>query len=84
MAEQANNEAAPVETKADKFKRITAPRVEKALDAIALIANSANKAQYEWTPEQVEKIATLLKDRVNKTIGAFASDAPKAESRVEL
>lgn len=57
---------APVgETKADAFTRLAIPRVTIAIDRIRLIGNLANKANYEYTDEQIEKIENAL-------IGAIA------------
>lgn len=51
------------ETKADKFRRLAKMRVPGALAKIRNIGNLSGSG-YEYTAEQVEKIATALNDRV--------------------
>lgn len=75
----ADKETAKVETKAEKFKRLAESRVEKALTAIALIRGLSNKGNYEYTPEQADKIGAALEAEVIKTVDAFKGksvDAP--------
>jgi hypothetical protein len=68
------------ETKADKFKRLANSRVPKALAAIANIRGIANKANYEYTPEQTAKIMGALEAEMTKLGEAFKSGAaPVAE-----
>lgn len=51
------------ESKRDRFKRVVTPRVNKALKMIALVANQAGAA-YEYKPEDIESIITVLRDAV--------------------
>jgi hypothetical protein len=53
------------ESKGDKFKRLASGRVTKALEAISQLRALANKAQYEFTAEQAEKIFTTLGGEVD-------------------
>lgn len=59
--------AAPAnETKAEKFARIAQSRTNKALAAIAALGGLSSKANYDYTPEQWEKIYTALLGEINK------------------
>ena len=49
------------ESKADKFRRLAKKRVPAALAKIRLIGNLGGSG-YEYTPEQVAKIETALKE----------------------
>lgn len=51
------------ETKAEKFKRMATGRVQRALKTISLIGNLSGN-DYEYTPDQVEKIIGALRDAV--------------------
>lgn len=69
---------------AANFKRLAASRVEKALAAIEMIGGCANKNNYVYTPEQVEKIGKALEQSVIKTMGRFAADAVEEAPGFEL
>jgi hypothetical protein len=70
----AKDETAPAaETRAQKFTRLANSRVNKALDAIALIGGLASRTNYEYTAEQAEKIGAALNGEVSKLGGKFAA-----------
>ena len=52
------------ETKAEKFVRLGEYRMNKAIDAIGRLENLANKSSYEYTPEQVEAMFSVLESKV--------------------
>lgn len=64
--------AKPVESKADKFRRLGNYRLPRAVKYIAAIGSLANKSQYEWTETQQAIIIGALTDAVNKVKNAFA------------
>jgi len=72
------------ETKADTFKRLCGKRVANALEKIDLIGNCANRNQYEYTPEQVEKIKQALITKVEFTMNKFADKAKATTITFEL
>jgi hypothetical protein len=49
----------------EKFARLATKRVSKALKAIQLIGNLSNKSNYDYTPQDVQKIFKALQDEVN-------------------
>jgi hypothetical protein len=49
----------------DKFARLATKRVSKALKAIQLIGNLSNKSNYDYTPEDVQKIFKALQDELS-------------------
>ncbi len=61
---------ADIESKADKFKRLSEPRVESTLKKIKIIGNLAGSG-YEYTAEQVEKILGALKAAVDEVEKKF-------------
>ena len=60
----------PVESKADKFKRLAEPRVESTIKKIKIIGNLAGSG-YDFTPEQSEKILTTLRTAVDEVEKKF-------------
>lgn len=63
------------ETKSQKFARLASKRVGKALKAIGLISNLSNRSGYDYTPEQIDKIAVALSEKVNATMSNFNPNA---------
>lgn len=73
--------AKPVESKAEKFARLGAMRTTKAINAMRGLRKLANSNNYEYTPEQVEKIVTALKAEVEGVYEAFnTTGAPAKET----
>jgi hypothetical protein len=56
-----------IETKAQAFERLAVTRTRKALKMISLLGNLSS-AQYEATPEQIDKIEAALTAQVTATI----------------
>ena len=61
------------ETKAEKFVRLGEYRINKAIAAIGKIENLANKSAYDYTPEQVETIFSVLESRVAEVKAKFTA-----------
>lgn len=77
MENAAVNTEKAEETKAEKFVRIGEYRMNKAIDAIGRLENLANKSAYEYTPEQVEAMFSVLGQRVAQVREKFAAARPK-------
>jgi len=65
------------ETKPAKFKRLVEPRVSKAIKSIGLIGNCAGGA-YEYTADDVAKIAAALENATEQLSQRFASKGVQA------
>ena len=76
-AQEAESAAKAWETKAEKFIRLGEYRMNKAIDAIGRIENLANRSAYDYTPEQVEAMFSVLEQRVADVRGKFAAAKPK-------
>jgi hypothetical protein len=50
--------------KADRFKRVAAPRVQRVLDSIDNLSKCSNRRNYEYTSEDVRRMLTAIKRRV--------------------
>jgi len=78
MAIKAETKAAPAattektETKRDRFVRLVAARMSKALLAIELVGGLANKANYDFEAVDVNKIKVAFDNEVAATMGEFA------------
>ena len=72
----ADEQAVAGESKADAFKRIAARRTNKALDALAVLENTFNKNNYEFTAEQTSAIVAALNAGIAKIEKRAAGEAP--------
>ncbi len=65
------------ETKAEKFVRLGECRMNKAIDAIGRIENLANRSAYDYTPEQVEAMFSVLEYKVAEVKAKFTATKTK-------
>ncbi len=65
------------ETKAEKFIRLGEYRMNKAIDAIGRIENLANRSAYDYTPEQVEAMFSVLESKVAEVKAKFTAKKAK-------
>lgn len=69
-----NTNSKPLESKSEKFVRLANRRVSNALKAIGYVRNLANRAIYEYTPEQAQKVMEAI-DQAAVALGvAFSSN----------
>lgn len=66
-----NTEDKKIESKSEKFKRISSERIAKIEKAIENLENLANKSSYDYTDEQVDKMFSYLEEKLAQTKGAF-------------
>lgn len=59
--------------KAEKFVTLAEARTNKALNAIRLLGNLSNKANYVYTDDQIEQIFETLEKQLQDTKNRFAS-----------
>lgn len=67
----------PVETPAQKFRRLAEQRVNRAVYDLERLIPLANKRAYSWTPEQAAEILAALKESVDKVRRAFEGQHEK-------
>ena len=60
--------------KADRFKRVAAPRVQRVLDSIDNLSKCSNKRNYEYTTEDVRRMLGAIKRRVRVLEQLFDSE----------
>lgn len=73
---RANGNPKPVESKADKFRRLANKRVPAAIKRLLHVANLGNSAQYESTPEQRQRIDDALSDALQRVRQSFDNEKP--------
>ena len=61
------------ETKREKFIRLAENRVNSTIKAINLIGNLANKSNYDYRKDDVDKIIKTLKKSVSDLESKFSS-----------
>ena len=66
----------------ERFENVAQRRTNNALNSIRLIANCANKHNYEYTRDDVQKIITTLKKEVNDLQSAFNSNQTKGDFKL--
>ena len=62
-----------METKREKFVRLVEARTNKIIDMLRLLGNCANKANYDYTDEDVQKIFTTLEKEMKFSKSKFTS-----------
>jgi len=60
----------PKESKSEMFLRLAPLRVEKVLKSLRILGNCSN-ANYEYTSEQIDKIAITLSKALEQTMLKF-------------
>lgn len=63
--------------RAEKFVTLAEVRTNKAINAIRLIGNLSNRANYKYTDDQVEQIFAALEAHLKETKKRFASNEEK-------
>jgi len=65
------------ETDREKFIRLANKRVNSAIKSIQLIGNLANRTNYDYTSEDVEKIFAVLNKELKICRDKFNATKPK-------
>ena len=73
MENVTENTAKTEETKAEKFVRLGEYRINKATYAIGRLENLANRSAYDYTPEQVEAMFSVLESKVAEVKAKFTA-----------
>lgn len=66
----------------ERFEDVAQRRTNNALNSIRLIANCANKHNYEYSPDDVRKIINALKREVSDLQSAFNSNQTKGDFKL--
>jgi hypothetical protein len=71
------------ETKEEAFARLAVPRVNRALDAIRLIANLGNRSAYGWSAEDQRAIFATLRQALDDAESKFRSNSPRVDFQLK-
>jgi hypothetical protein len=61
----------PKETKSDKFRRLAVNRVPRVVKLLGMLRNLANKAVYDYTDEQRDKVLAVVGESYRQFKAAF-------------
>lgn len=66
----------------ERFEDVAQRRTNNALNSIRLIANCANKHNYEYSRDDVQKIINALKREVSDLQSAFNANQTKGDFKL--
>lgn len=66
-------------TKEERFKKVASRRVQEILNKMRLLKNCANKGNYSYTEEQVNKIISTIDAEWKRVRSEFNNSKPKKE-----
>lgn len=67
------------EDRAQRFKRIATYRTNEVLDKLRLLGNLSNKANYDYTDDEVNRIFSAIESQLKITKTKFHSSKKKKE-----
>jgi hypothetical protein len=62
-----------------RFESVAARRVQGIIDQLESLSNCANKANYEYSDDDLRKMFTAIKEKVKNTEMAFGNALNRAE-----
>ena len=65
------------ETRQEKFKRLATKRTNAALESLRLLGNLSNRANYDYTDEEVRKIFKAIDKQLRTTKLRFSTKKSK-------
>ena len=66
-----------------KFKEIGERRVSRAIEAIRLVGNLANRSNYDYSEDDVKQLTRALQDALQNVKAKFADNTKKMQHRHE-
>ncbi len=73
-----------VRDKEAKFVELAEKRVNKALESLRLVGNLANRANYDYSPEDAKKIINALQAELSTVRGKFLSEHSGQDKKFRL
>jgi hypothetical protein len=68
-------------TKRERFETVASKRVQNILDGLEVLSKCANKNNYEYSKEDVQKMFKAIKDKVKNTEAIFnQKSSPKGKT----
>lgn len=81
VMETATDKKKDTRTKAQKFKDVASDRVDKILNAIDKLEGLALRKNYEYTPEQVEKMFAAIEEELALVKKKFSENKEEAKTK---
>lgn len=66
-----------METRKDKFKRLATYRTNLVLEKLRILGNLSNKANYDYSDEELTKIFAAIESQLRVTKARFAGKRKK-------
>ncbi len=57
----------------ERFENVAGRRTQKILELLDTLANCANKSNYEYSENDVQKMFSAIKDRIKTTEASFGN-----------
>jgi len=73
-----------VRDKRERFIELAEKRVTRVLETIRLVGNLANRGNYEYSEEDLEKILSAIEGEVKRLRMTFHTKGSKREDRFRL
>ena len=68
-----------ISTRRERFEKVAARRVQKIISFMDSLANCANRANYEYTDEDVRKMFRAIREQLSNTESAFNKQLNKED-----
>ena len=65
------------ETRAERFKRLAEKRTRRVLGDVRILSNLSNRSLYEYTPEQLRKVFSVIRESLSKAEARFRGEEKK-------
>lgn len=66
------------ETRGERFRRLAAARGDRLIREISLLGNLANRKNYEYTPEEVERLFEPIERELREVRAKFDPNTPSS------
>jgi hypothetical protein len=66
-------------TRRQRFESVAARRVQRIIDQLESLSNCANKANYEYSDEDIRKMFNAIRDKMKNTEAAFGNALSRSE-----
>lgn len=66
-------------TRRSRFEKVAARRTQKLLDLIDILGNCSNKANYEYSDEDVRKMFFAIENKIKNVKALFGNAISKEE-----
>ena len=70
------------EAKIERFHRIAEKRINRILEHLRLLGNTANKTLYKYTDEELNKIFKAIDEKVLEIKGKFKTSKQKTQFKL--